>query len=125
AAIALVVDEGCNEVLMLHRQRWGVDRSGYELLGGLVETGEDPVDTARREALEESGYAPRGEGEHLLTVHPLPGLVDTTMHMFVWRAGADRVADPCDPHEVGTLEWVPLERIDELARSGQLLGSGT
>jgi 8-oxo-dGTP pyrophosphatase MutT (NUDIX family) len=124
-AIAMVVDEAADTVLMLHRERWVIGQSGYELLGGLVEDGEDSADTALREALEESGWQPRGTSEHLLTIHPLPGIADTVMDCYLWRHGADRVANPSDPHEVGTLSWVPLARIPELAAQGQLLGACT
>jgi hypothetical protein len=48
-AIALIVNER-EEVLMLYRHRFAVDQWGYELLGGLVEDGEDPAATAAREA---------------------------------------------------------------------------
>ncbi|HEX5117899.1 MAG TPA: NUDIX hydrolase [Pseudonocardiaceae bacterium] len=124
-AIAVVVDEATDTVLMLHRERWVIGQWGYELLGGLVEDGEDPADAAAREALEESGWQPRGPSEHLLTIHPLPGIVDTAMDCYLWRHGADRVTNPSDPYEVGTLSWMPLARVPGLAAQGQLLGAGT
>lgn len=125
AAIALVVDEAVGTVLMLRRQRWVVDQWGYELLGGLVEEGEDPADTARREALEESGWRPRGPAEHLITVHPLPGIADTIMDIYLWRGGADHLGNPTDPYEVGTLEWISLDRARRLVQEGQMLGAGS
>lgn len=125
AAIALVVDPEREAVLMLRRHRWVVDRIGYELLGGLIDPGEDPRETAARECYEESGYEPRGPGEHLISVEPLPGMVASTMHIYVWRHGADLVAEPSDPHEAGVIEWVPLSRTRQLAADRQLLGSGT
>lgn len=124
-AIATVVDETTDTVLMLRRERWVIGQWGYELLGGLVEQGEDPADAAAREALEESGWRPRGASEHLLTIHPLPGIMDTTMDCYLWRHGADQVSDPSDPYEVGTLTWMPLTCVPRLASQGQLLGAGT
>jgi ADP-ribose diphosphatase len=124
-AIAVVVDEATDTVLMLHRERWVIGQWGYELLGGLVEECEDPADTAAREALEESGWQPRGTSEHLLTIHPLPGITDTVIDCYLWRHGADHVTTPSDPYEVGTLSWMPLARIPELAARGHLLGAGT
>jgi 8-oxo-dGTP pyrophosphatase MutT (NUDIX family) len=44
-----------DEVLMLYRYRFAVDQWGYELFGGLVEMGEEPAATAKREAEEERG----------------------------------------------------------------------
>ena len=42
-AIAMIVNEDDDTVLMLWRYRFATDQWGYELLGGLVEEGEDPA----------------------------------------------------------------------------------
>jgi ADP-ribose pyrophosphatase len=54
-AVALIVNEATDEVLMLWRYRFATDQWGYELLGGLVDEGEESAATAAREAAEESG----------------------------------------------------------------------
>ena len=70
-AIAMIVDEDDDTVLMLWRYRFATDQWGYELLGGLVEEGEDPAATAAREAVEESGWAPVGDPEKLISFEPV------------------------------------------------------
>jgi TetR/AcrR family transcriptional repressor of mexJK operon len=55
-AIALIVNDA-DEVLMLWRYRFATAQWGDELLGGLVDVGEEPATTAAREAAEESGWA--------------------------------------------------------------------
>lgn len=122
-AIALVVNDR-DEALMLWRYRFATDQWGYELLGGLVDEGEDSAATAAREAAEESGWRPLGEGEHLVSFEPLPGQVTAPMDIYLWR-GAEHIGDPTDTEEVGRVEWVPLSRVNELAQRQQLLGSGT
>ncbi|WP_158893718.1 NUDIX hydrolase [Amycolatopsis anabasis] len=121
-AIALIVDDQ-DRVLMLWRYRFATDQWGYELLGGLVEDGEEPEKTAAREAAEESGYRPIGEPEHLISFQPLPGQVTAPVDVYLWR-GAEHIGDPTDTEEVGRLEWVPLTRILELAQRQEILGSG-
>lgn len=121
-AIALIIDTD-ERVLMLWRYRFPTDQWGYELLGGLVEDGEDPADTAAREAVEESGWKPIGEPEHLISFEPLPGQVTAPTDVYLWRE-AQRVGDPTDTEEVGRLEWVPLSRIPELVQQKQILGAG-
>jgi len=71
-AIALVLNRS-DEVLMLWRYRVVTDQWDYELLGGLVEDGEEPAATGAREALEESEWAPIGQPQKLVEFEPLPG----------------------------------------------------
>ncbi|OZM71710.1 NUDIX hydrolase [Amycolatopsis antarctica] len=122
-AIALVVNDR-DEALMLWRYRFATKQWGYELLGGLVDDGEDSAATAAREAAEESGWQPTGEGKHLVSFEPLPGQVTAPMDVYLWR-GAEHIGDPTDTEEVGRVEWVPLSRVNELAQRQELLGSGT
>jgi len=122
-AVALVVDDQAR-ALMSWRYRFATEQWGYELLGGLVDTGEDAAETAAREAEEESGWRPVGKPEHLVSFEPLPGQVTAPVDVFLWR-GAERIGEPTDTEEVGRVEWVPLARVPELAQRGELLGSGT
>ena len=122
-AIALIVDDQ-ERVLTLYRYRFATGEWGYELLGGIVEPGEEASATAAREVEEESGWRPRGEPEHLASFQPLPGMVDAPLDLFVWR-GAEKVGEPTDTEEAARIEWKPVQEMVELARQGQLLGSGT
>jgi len=122
-AIALVVDDH-ERILTLWRYRFATDDWGYELLGGIVESSEEPAATAAREVEEESGWRPVGEPEHLASFQPLPGMVDAPIDVFLWR-GAEKVGEPTDAEEAARIEWKPVQEMVELARQGRLLGSGT
>jgi 8-oxo-dGTP pyrophosphatase MutT (NUDIX family) len=122
-AVALIVNEH-DQALMLWRYRFVTDQWGYELLGGLVDEDEDAPVTAAREAVEESGWRPVGEPEPLISFEPLPGQVTAPLDVFLWRQ-AELVGEPTDAEEAGRVEWVSLEQVPELARRGELLGSGT
>jgi len=122
-AIALIVDH-YERILMLWRYRFAVDRFGYELLGGIVEPGEDPVQAAAREAEEESGWRPVGPPEHLTRFEPMPGMINGPVDVYLWRA-AEKVGEPTDREEAGRVEWVDAGGILSLAARGELLGSGT
>jgi 8-oxo-dGTP pyrophosphatase MutT (NUDIX family) len=121
-AVALIVDAD-ERVLTLWRYRFATDDWGYELVGGLVEEGEDPAVTAAREAVEETGWRPVGEPEHLVSFQPLPGMVDAPVHAYLWRE-AVKVSEPTDVEEAARVEWVAVDRVVELVRRGEVLGAG-
>jgi 8-oxo-dGTP pyrophosphatase MutT (NUDIX family) len=97
---------------------------GYELLGGLVEANERPEETAAREALEESGWAPAGKPAHIAHFQPLPGMVDALIDIYLWRT-FEKVGEPSDAEEAGELRWVPLTDVPQLIADRDVLGAGT
>lgn len=122
-AIALIIDSD-ERALTLWRYRFATDEWGYELLGGIVEPDEDPAVTAAREAEEESGYRPLGQPERLITFQPFPGMVNARTDVFLWR-DAEKVGEPTDLEEAARIQWVPVDDMVRLARSGELVGAGT
>ena len=89
-----------------------------------MDEGEESAATAAREAAEESGWAPLGPPEKLISFEPLPGNVTAPMDVYLWRT-FEQVGEPTDSEEEGRVEWVSLSRVTELAARGELLGSGT
>lgn len=104
-----VIDRGDGHVLLVrhsYRRRWGFP-------GGLLKRGEEAVDGARREALEEVGLEIEIIGEPTVVVAPEPRRVDV-----VYRArpaeGSDLEAlEPRSP-EILELRWVPRDDLPEL-----------
>src|SRR5262249_26830690 len=86
AAMAVVLDADLR-VLMVWRHRFIIDRWEWELPGGYVDPGEDPVDCAIREVEEETGWRPK-KLEHLVSFQPMVGTIDQTNIIFLGR-GAD------------------------------------
>lgn len=121
-AVALIVDAD-DRVLTLWRYRFATDQWGYELIGGLVEPGEEPVATALREAVEETGWRPIGDAESLAVFQPLPGMVDAPVHAFLWRDAA-KVGDPVDAEEAARIEWVHIDDLIAAVKRGEVLGAG-
>jgi 8-oxo-dGTP pyrophosphatase MutT (NUDIX family) len=110
AVMVLAVDEE-DRVLVLEQYRHPVRRRLLELPAGLRDSeGEEPLDTAQRELLEEAGLA-AASWEHLLTSHPSPGISSETLEVFLARdlSAADR-GDFTAVHEEAdmTVRWVPV-----------------
>jgi 8-oxo-dGDP phosphatase len=118
AAGTVIHDADTDSVLLLWRHRFITDSWGWEIPAGNLDPGETPVVGAEREALEETGWAPR-ELRPLTSYHPMPGAVDQTFHLFV-AAGADHRGEPTDPGESERVEWVPVAEVRAALTDGRV-----
>lgn len=121
ALVAIVND--VDEVLMLWKHRFVPDDWGWELPGGIVDTGETADAAAVREAREETGWEPQTV-ERLLSFQPAIGMVDSPHDLYVSR-NAVHVTTETDSEETGVRRWVPLREVPGMAAGGQILGSGS
>lgn len=122
AAVAVVLDATGDHVLLTWRHRFVSNVWNYELPGGLVEEGETPAQTARREILEETGYDV-DDLTHLVTFEPMIGMVTSPHHVFL-ATGVRRVQEPAERDE-GRFAWVALADIPTHIERGKILNSGT
>ena len=77
-------------MVMVRQYRHGFDEVLVELCAGVVEDGEAPVDAAKRELLEETGYA-GGEWREVMTIGQNPSICDNLTHCFV-AEGVEKVS---------------------------------
>lgn len=91
----ICLDEGGN-LVMVEQYRHGVTRFSIELPAGAVEPGEDPIDAAKRELLEETGYA-SDDWIKIGECAPEPSKQTNWAHIYFAR-GARMVTAP-DPDE--------------------------
>ena len=122
AAVAVAVDDE-DRVLMLYRHRFVADRWGYELPGGLVDDGEEPIEAIAREIEEETGYR-AGSISRLLSFEPMVGMVESPHHLFI-ATNLQFVGEPTETTEAERLEWVPLTSVSGLIARGEIWNSGT
>ncbi len=76
-----------DKLVLIRQYRHSLDCEQLEIAGGGVEKGELPVDTARRELEEETGYVAESL-EELGKYYPSPGSTDETCTLFLARCGA-------------------------------------
>ena len=84
-----------------------------------MDAGESPEASARRELLEETGYAP-DKIELLSTVNPNPAIQNNRQY-YVLATGCRRVAElKLDHAEDIIVRLVPLAEIPDLIRTGKI-----
>ena len=75
-----ILDDG--RVVLLKQYRVAVDSYLIELPAGTLEPNEEPIVSARRELIEETGYS-AGKIEPLVTFYTSPGILREQLHLFV------------------------------------------
>jgi ADP-ribose pyrophosphatase len=88
AVIALTAED---RVILVRQRRHAIDADLLEVPAGLVDPGESPAETARRELLEETGYAP-GDLWPVCTLLPSPGYSNERIALFC-ATGCERVEE--------------------------------
>ena len=109
--------------LLFERQfRYPHQRVFIEFPAGKIDSGEDPLATAKRELLEETGYQAR-EWHVLVDVFNSPGFTNERVRIFLAR-GLERRPDSGYQREHEekflTTEWVPLAEAVRAALAGKL-----
>src|SRR5947209_8239441 len=112
AVILPLVD--ADRVCLIRNYRVAVDEELIELPAGTIDHGEDPLETACRELLEETGYS-AGSCEKVHEFWVSPGILNERMHLFVARnlaPGPSRL-EPAEQIKTLVVSWrEALEMID-------------
>jgi ADP-ribose pyrophosphatase len=116
AAVVAVDDDGL--VLLVRQPRPAVGHNLLELPAGLVDPGERPIDAARRELEEETGFTAQ-HLEPLVRFYTSPGFSTELIHIFI-ATGLTECAVEQDAEEEIELVRMPLDEAIEQVLSGEL-----
>lgn len=89
-------------IVLVRQFRWGADALSWELPGGIIDEGEDPVEAGLRELHEETGYL-AASGRLLGQCLPNPAILNNRCHLVL--------AEGCRLSEKGT-QWDEHEEME-------------
>jgi ADP-ribose pyrophosphatase len=121
--VAVVVLDEQNNVLLVRQFRHAVDRFLLEVPAGGIDSGEEPLDSVRRELQEEIGYFPR-KIDKLGSFYSIPGYGTEYLHCFL---ATDLVPSRLIAEDTVDIELVrvSLDDIPRLIASGEICDSKT
>jgi 8-oxo-dGDP phosphatase len=123
AGIVVVLNDAGDNVLMLWRHRFVIDRWVWELPGGYLDDDEHAAASAAREVEEETGWRPAPLRE-LLRFQPMVGTVDSENVVFVAHGATCTDGRP-DINESARVAWIRLAEVPALIRRGEIVGSAS
>ena len=111
-----------DEALLVRQWRVATGRVLLEIPAGKRDVeGEAPETTANRELEEEIGYV-AGRLDKLCEFYNSPGFCDEYTHLFLATELEERTRAAVSHEEAAmTIERVPLDRVDELVATGELI----
>lgn len=116
--------------VMERQYRHALGRTCYELPCGVMEesgedqlsSGETPLEAAKRELTEETGYG-NGEWEELMTLSANPSSMTNLTHCFL-ATGVEKISEPhLDPTEELSVHLLTREEVLNLLRNNEMMQS--
>jgi ADP-ribose pyrophosphatase len=122
SAVVMPVDDR-RRVLMVRQYRLPARQSLWEIPAGRVDEGETPLQAARRELTEETGYRARTV-KKLVVFWPSPGFLAEKMTIYIATGLAAGEATPMEDERIET-RWFTSREMDDQIRTGKITDGKT
>src|ERR1700689_5625276 len=122
SAVMMAVDAR-KRILLVRQYRVPARSYLWELPAGRLDEGETPLQAARRELIEETGYRAK-HWKKLVSFYPSPGFVAEKMTIFLATGLTPGRATPMEDERIEA-RWFTAKEIDQSIRSGKILDGKT
>ena len=118
--VIVVARTVAGELVMVRQFRWGINALSWELPGGIIDTGEDPLVAGLRELKEETGYETE-QGRIIGYCSPNPAILNNRCHIVL----AENCQLTCggtawDEHEEIEVQALPEPMVFEWAKNTKI-----
>ena len=117
SAVMMAVDEK-KRVLLVRQYRLPAGKNLWELPAGRLDPGEKPLQAAKRELIEETGYRAR-KWSKLASFWVSPGYVQERMTIYLAEDLTAGKATPMDDERIEA-RWFPKKELNEMIRNGKI-----
>jgi len=117
-AVIVVPLNDKQEVIMVEQYRVPLKQVFLEFPAGLMEAGETPIEAAKRELEEETGYLAR-KLVHMLSCYPTTGQMNFRLHL-VFASGLVKTQQRLDETEFLNIKLVHVKQLKPLLDNGHV-----
>jgi ADP-ribose pyrophosphatase len=122
SAVMMAVDNR-KRILLVRQYRVPARDYLWELPAGRLDQGETPLQAARRELIEETGYRAK-HWKKLVTFYPSPGYVAEKMTIFLATGLTEGRATPMEDERI-EVRWFTCKEIEQGIRKGKIVDGKT
>ncbi len=121
--VAIVAQPSPGEIVLVRQYRHAVGQDLWEVPAGMIERGEPPLETARRELIEETGYR-AASLRFLFSLYTSPGFCNERIHLFCAEGLTPGEAAPEDDEQFEIRTW-KIEEAWQLVETDRLRDAKT
>jgi ADP-ribose pyrophosphatase len=122
SAVMMPVDAK-NRVMLVRQYRLPAGQNLWELPAGKIDEGENALQAAKRELVEETGLHAK-KWKKLALFYPSPGYVEETMTIYLATELTQGEARPMDDERIET-RWFRKKELREMIRSNSITDAKT
>lgn len=115
--IAITTDD---EMVIIRQYRHGLGRTCFEIVAGCVEEGEDPMEAAKRELFEETGYA-GGEWRETMQYTCNASAMNNVTHSYLAVGVEKKGGQHLDANEDIEIYTFPQAKVKEMLLRGDFM----